>query len=479
MFSKVEACPEGVVGGDLSERPGTQVIGANEVVDSRTGRWSSRIRRAAVIAVALTVGATSVATQVEADHTPPAATDDNPCDDFVISDSTGRRTSNQHVTVVQRFSNRTCELEQRILAEIAAERGVPLTLAVRDEILSYGRGDVRVRLFDELLQIAAAPPASRDAAEQRALDWFVERYRAARVDMATKSVAEYNRWRAEQCSYTPPAGATFTVTVTGMTATGTVSAEVAAAAAVDDVDQGSAASTSTDNVVSWIRPLELSLPGGGSLSVDNDPRRAGAVVDYTVESVGGVGPVTISCAPVSGSFFPIGETTVSCEATDAGTAVAALRARALTEEFTVAVRDVEDPTIEAGNDLRATSSNGEPVSVGFSAPVASDNSGAATVACSPTSGSSFPVGASTVTCTATDAAGNSAASTFEVIVSTAATPTGTPTPGSPGAVIPATGSDLVRTLAAALALLLLGGFMIVATRRRRAAGAHSSWWITR
>ena len=45
-----------------------------------------------------------------------------------------------------------------------------------------------------------------------------------------------------------------------------------------------------------------------------------------------------------------------------------------------------------------------------------EQGGAATVACLPASGSTFPVGNTTVTCTATDAVGHTATSTFSVIV---------------------------------------------------------------
>jgi uncharacterized delta-60 repeat protein len=49
-------------------------------------------------------------------------------------------------------------------------------------------------------------------------------------------------------------------------------------------------------------------------------------------------------------------------------------------------------------------------------PVVSDDLPGATVACAPPSGSCFPVGATTVNCTATDAAGNTAACSFTVTV---------------------------------------------------------------
>jgi hypothetical protein len=52
--------------------------------------------------------------------------------------------------------------------------------------------------------------------------------------------------------------------------------------------------------------------------------------------------------------------------------------------------------------------------VSFPAPVASDNCPGVTTQCVPSSGSSVPVGTTTVTCTATDAAGNTASCSFTV-----------------------------------------------------------------
>jgi HYR domain len=52
--------------------------------------------------------------------------------------------------------------------------------------------------------------------------------------------------------------------------------------------------------------------------------------------------------------------------------------------------------------------------VNFPAPVASDNCPGVTVVCNPLAGSCFPVGVTTVTCTATDTSGNTANCPFTV-----------------------------------------------------------------
>ena len=54
------------------------------------------------------------------------------------------------------------------------------------------------------------------------------------------------------------------------------------------------------------------------------------------------------------------------------------------------------------------------VVVTFAAPLIADNFPGVTAVCCPASGSCFPVGATTVTCTATDASGNTASCQFTV-----------------------------------------------------------------
>jgi len=117
----------------------------------------------------------------------------------------------------------------------------------------------------------------------------------------------------------------------------------------------------------------------------------------------------IACVPPSGSFFPVGVTTVTCTATDASgnTDVCS---------FTVTVEDNEDPAAQCPDDMIVSTDQAlcEAV-VTFTATV-TDNCPGATISCSPPSGSTFPVGTTTVTCTAIDAAGNTDDCTFTVTV---------------------------------------------------------------
>jgi subtilisin-like proprotein convertase family protein len=85
--------------------------------------------------------------------------------------------------------------------------------------------------------------------------------------------------------------------------------------------------------------------------------------------------------------------------------------------FTVTVNDTQPPVITCSCNLTAvTPTPGDPCVVVNFTTIASDNCPGVTLVCNPPSGSCFPVGVTTVTCTATDASGNTATCTFTVSV---------------------------------------------------------------
>jgi hypothetical protein len=144
----------------------------------------------------------------------------------------------------------------------------------------------------------------------------------------------------------------------------------------------------------------------------------GAAVIFTppaaTDAVDGA-PVT-SCVPASGSMFPVGTTTVTCAATDAHGNVG-------TTAFHVTVRATTPPTIgkvpgtNAQNQLIVFAITAKGATVTYSLPPATDSFGhAVPVACAPAPGSKFAPGKTSVTCSASDAAGNRASATFTVWV---------------------------------------------------------------
>ena len=126
---------------------------------------------------------------------------------------------------------------------------------------------------------------------------------------------------------------------------------------------------------------------------------------------------TITDSPPSGSTFPVGTTTVT-RTSSLGTSCS----------FTVTVTDVTSPAITCPANVTVDAAPGENSAVvNYAAPTASDNCSVASVVSTPASGSSFPIGTTTVNATATDASGNTSGCTFNVTVNAAPTPTPSPT----------------------------------------------------
>jgi hypothetical protein len=176
---------------------------------------------------------------------------------------------------------------------------------------------------------------------------------------------------------------------------------------------------------------------------------SGAVGTYSgVSAFDGLdGVVTVSCTPPSGTALPIGDTTITCTATDAHGNVG-------TQTFVVHIVDSTPPTIASVADVTVQATSSAGATVTYAAPVTTDVvDGIGTAVCAPASGNVFSVGNTTVTCTATDSHGNVAVpKTFVVhVVDTTAPALTLPGPvtiitsSSSGAVatFTATASDLV------------------------------------
>jgi len=81
------------------------------------------------------------------------------------------------------------------------------------------------------------------------------------------------------------------------------------------------------------------------------------------------------------------------------------------------VVDATGPVIAAHDGMNATTTDSNGTAVTYTAPSANDAiDGPVSVSCTPASGTVFPVGVTTVNCTATDAHGNTTTSTFAVTV---------------------------------------------------------------
>lgn len=147
-----------------------------------------------------------------------------------------------------------------------------------------------------------------------------------------------------------------------------------------------------------------------NISVGNTPGQCAATVSYTATATDNCPGVTLVCTPASGSSFSLGTTPVKCIATDAANNKDSCT-------FTVTVSDTQKPAIACPANLTVFRSPTlcDTVPASFSA-TASDNCPGVTLACTPPSGSFFPLGVSNVLCVATDNAGNKDSCSFTVTV---------------------------------------------------------------
>jgi hypothetical protein len=146
---------------------------------------------------------------------------------------------------------------------------------------------------------------------------------------------------------------------------------------------------------------------------------AGASVSYHVKAYDpdSGDPIAATCTPGgsgSGDFdltadFPLGTTTVHCGATQENGDPA-------TAEFTVTVRDTTPPSFGPAPNVSASTTTNAPIPVTYTTPTATDLGQDIPVSCAPVSGSNFPIGTSTVHCTADDQRGNTASKDFNVVV---------------------------------------------------------------
>lgn len=137
---------------------------------------------------------------------------------------------------------------------------------------------------------------------------------------------------------------------------------------------------------------------------------AGAKVTYTVSATDDIDPSpSISCTHPSGSTFPLGLTLITCTATDTAQ-------YSMSASFTIKVVDTTAPvlTVSPGRTVNATSPAGALVLFSASATDIADPT--PSLVCKPASGSTFPIGATTVNCTATDDSGNATSKTLQVVV---------------------------------------------------------------
>jgi len=170
-------------------------------------------------------------------------------------------------------------------------------------------------------------------------------------------------------------------------------------------------------------PPVLTVPGSISAEATGP---SGAAVTFTVTATDNIDPnPTISCNHSSGDTYPLGPTTVTCTASDHSGNTSP------PGSFDITISDTRPPVIPDLPNISAEATGPSGASVSYPPVTASDIvDGTIPATCAPPSGSTFPLGASTVACNATDAHNNHAvAKTFTITVRDTTGPAFTGVPG--------------------------------------------------
>jgi hypothetical protein len=161
-------------------------------------------------------------------------------------------------------------------------------------------------------------------------------------------------------------------------------------------------------------PPTLHLPANLTVEATS---ASGATVTFTA-TADDANPThpAVTCTPASDSIFGFGTTTVNCSATDAAGNTA-------NGSFTVTVQDTTPPAVTTPSNITAEAVNASGAVVAYSGQSAFDVvDGPLAATCTPASGSTFPLGANTVTCSAMDSHGNTGTNTFTINVQDSTAP---------------------------------------------------------
>ena len=154
-------------------------------------------------------------------------------------------------------------------------------------------------------------------------------------------------------------------------------------------------------------PPTLTLPSDMTLEATG---YSGAIAQYSVSASDNIDVnVPVNCDVPSGTELPFGNTLIICSATDTA-------GNTSTGSFIVNVVDTTGPTLNLPSDITAEATSASGASVTYSATATDLVDGDVAPSCSPASGSTFPLGSTTVSCTLTDSSGNSISGMFIVTV---------------------------------------------------------------
>ncbi len=204
----------------------------------------------------------------------------------------------------------------------------------------------------------------------------------------------------------PPSGSTFSI--------GTTPVKLTASDACGDITNRSFTVTvlpPPSTPVGLAKSSSIVLTCSSNLTITASTPN-GTNVYFTTSAYGGCSsPLNLSSSPPSGSTFPIGQTTVTTTASDSCGSTTNCT-------FTVTVNRQTYPPIvlTCSSNLTITASTANGTNVYFTTSAYGGCSSPLNLSSSPPSGSTFHIGQTTVTTTASDACGNTTNCTFTVTV---------------------------------------------------------------
>jgi hypothetical protein len=167
-------------------------------------------------------------------------------------------------------------------------------------------------------------------------------------------------------------------------------------------DSGSAYVFFLDNT-----PPAITVPGN-MIAEANSPDGVAVTFSASAEDLVD-GSITPTCAPAAGSTFSLGTTPVSCSATDA-------HGNTGSASFNVIVQDITPPVVSVPAEITAEATGSSGAVVTYTATGSDLVDGSITPTCAPASSLTFSLGTTSVSCSATDARGNTGSASFNVIV---------------------------------------------------------------
>jgi large repetitive protein len=162
------------------------------------------------------------------------------------------------------------------------------------------------------------------------------------------------------------------------------------------------------------RAPDLTLPGDFLVRATS---AQGAEVAYRASSSDLVdGTIDPTCAPASGERFGIGAATVNCSVTDKAGNQATGSFKVRVEPPPKPGGDVIRPVLKLPSDMTVEATSPTGATVTYSASATDQVDPTVPVSCTPTTGSNFPLGTTTVDCSAADDTGNTASGSFKITV---------------------------------------------------------------